>query len=400
MRRTIFSDEHAWFRESVQEFVRRHIAPNKERFRTERQIDRAVWLEAGRAGFLGLSVPEAYGGTAEQTDFLFNAILGEELARAGFAYASSFGIHTDIVAPYLTERTTELQRRRWLPGFCSGELVTAIAMTEPEAGSDLRALRTVARRRGDGWTISGSKTFITNGASADLVIVAARTGGGRHGISLFAVEADNPGLRRGAKLDKVGQHEADTAELFFDDAAVGADALIGELDRGFELMMANLTQERLSSAAVNLAHARRALEVTLAYVRQRTAFGRSIGSFQSNRFTLAELDTALDVAQAHVDHCLTAHVGGQLDTVDAAKAKWWTSDLQGRVLDACVQLHGGYGYMDEYEIARSWTDGRVTRIWAGSNEIMKEIVGRALDLGETRNGAGRQARGAAARVSH
>jgi len=379
--RPFFEDEHHWFRESVRAFVERVILPSRAVHRERREIGRDVWLEAGRQGFLGLGVPAEYGGS-DVSDFRFNVVLGEELARAGVAYSSSFGIHTDVVAPYLLDLTDDSQRARWLPGFSSGELVTAIGMTEPDAGSDLAALRTAARRTEDGWTIDGAKTFITNGASADLVVVAARTGEERRDISLFAVESGTPGFARGDKLHKIGQHEADTSELFFDDVRVPAENLIGELHQGFKHMIERLPQERLSSAVVNLAHARSVLETTLDYVLERRAFGRPIGTFQHNRFLLAELVTQLDVAQAFVDACVMASVSGRLSAVAAAKAKWWTAETQNRVLDSCVQLYGGYGYMEEYEVARAWCDARVTKIWAGSNEIMKEVIGRDLGLAE------------------
>jgi alkylation response protein AidB-like acyl-CoA dehydrogenase len=384
MRRTHFTDEHEWFRESVRAFVDQTVLPRREQHRKDRQIDRATWKVAGDQGFLSLGVPEDLGG-AGVLDFRFNQVWCEELARAGVAYASSFSIHTDVCLPYLLNLTTEEQRARWMPGFLTGDLITAIGMTEPEAGSDLGALKTTARRDGDGWVLNGSKTFITNGAGADLVIVAARTGGnGGKGISLFAVEEGMPGFSRGRKLEKVGQHEADTAELFFEDVRVDEGQLIGPLDRGFQAMMHHLAQERVSCAATNIAHARHCLDVTLEYVGERKAFGRPVGSFQANRFTLAELVTEVDVTQAFVDRCIELHALGELDAVDAAKAKWWSSEVQGRVIDACVQLHGGYGYMEEYEVAHFWMDARVTRIWAGSNEIMKEIIGRSLGFGDPR----------------
>jgi alkylation response protein AidB-like acyl-CoA dehydrogenase len=273
-----------------------------------------------------------------------------------------------------------------VPGFCSGELITAIGMTEPEAGSDLAALRTTARRDGADWILDGSKTFITNGFGAGLVIVAARTGEGPRDISLFGVEASSPGFSRGRKLGKVGQPEADTAELFFEGVRLGPEALLGEVDGGFKAMMERLAQERLHVAVANVAHARRAVEVTLAYARDRRAFGRPIGTFQHSRFLLAELVTQLDVAQTFVDRCVELHVASALSAVDAAKAKWWSAEVQNQVIDACVQLHGGYGYMSEYEVARAWTDARVSKIWAGSNEIMKELVGRDLGLRERRDG--------------
>jgi alkylation response protein AidB-like acyl-CoA dehydrogenase len=384
MRREMFEDEHVWFRESVAAFVDREIMPHRDRAREERRVERSVWLEAGRAGFLGLGVPAEHGGS-DTDDFRFNAVLGEELARAGLAYASCFGIQTDVVAPYLLELTTDEQKARWLPGFCAGEIVSAIAMTEPEAGSDLAALRTTAVPDGDGWVLTGSKTFITNGANADLVIVAARTpGAGGRGISLFVVERGMPGFEPGRKLDKVGQPEADTAELFFHDVHVPAENLIGRLGDGFAHMMDRLPQERLSVACANIAHAAAAVDSTLEYVRERRAFGRAIGSFQNSRFVMADLVTQVEVTQTYVDRCVQAHVRGDLSPVDAAKAKWWSSEVQNRVIDGCVQLFGGYGYMQEYDVARAWSDARVTKIWAGSNEIMKEVIGRALGLGEPR----------------
>lgn len=381
MRRDLFDDEHDLFRESVRTFVERSIAPDYERMRSARSIGRELWLEAGRHDFLGFAVPTEYGG-AGMRDFRFNVVLSEELARVGLGLASSFGIHTDVVAPYLIDLTTAEQKERWLPPFCSGETLTAIGMTEPAVGSDLAALRTVARRRDGGWTLNGSKTFITNGMSADLVVVAARTGEARTDISLFGVEATRAGFTRGRKLDKIGQHEVDTSELFFEDVRLGEEDLIGELDGGFRAMMERLAQERLHIAVVNVAHARAQLDRTLLYVREREAFGRPIGTFQNSRFLLATAATELDVARVLVDRCVAEHLDGRLTPIDAAKAKWWTSEVQGRVIDCCVQFHGGYGYMAEYDVARAWADARVTRIWGGTTEIMKEVIGRDLGLGE------------------
>jgi alkylation response protein AidB-like acyl-CoA dehydrogenase len=383
MRRTLFDHEHDDFRAAVRTFVDREVTPHHDRWREQRQIDRELWLAAGRAELLGIAIPARYGGAGVE-DFRFNVVLTEELATAGLALASSLGIHTDVVAPYLAGLTTEAQRERWLPAFCTGELVTAIAMTEAGAGSDLAAVRTRAVRHDGGWRLTGSKTFITNGASADLVLVAARTGEGARDLSLFAVAAGAPGFTRGRKLHKVGQPEADTAELFFEDVTVTEDDLIGELDGGFAAMMRHLSQERLHVACANVAHAAGTLDLTLAYAAQRRAFGRAIGSFQHNRFVLAELVTEIEVARTYVDRCVADYVDGGLPPVDAAKAKWWSADVQNRVIDACVQLHGGYGYMDEYPVARAWADARVTRIWAGSNEIMKELIGRSLGFGEER----------------
>jgi long-chain-acyl-CoA dehydrogenase len=382
--RTLFDDDHKLFRESAAAFVDREILPRREEIREARRIPKELWTTAGEAGFLGVAVPEEYGGS--DVDFRYNAVFNEELSRAGMAYSSSFTIHADVCAPYLTRLTTEEQKRRWLPKFCSGEMVTAIGMTEPEAGSDLQGLKTNAKRDGDEWVINGSKTFITNGAHAEMVIVAARTATdpkGR-GISLFAVEEGMEGFQRGRKLHKVGQHEADTAELFFENVRVTDDQLIGEVDRGFHHMMEHLAQERLGSAISNTAHAQHVFAVTLDYIKSRKAFGRPVGTFQNSRFLAADLQTRLDVTQAFVDQCVVAHAAHQLSAVDAAKAKWWSAEMQNIVIDACVQLHGGYGYMEEYEVAHAWMDARVTKIWAGSNEIMKEIIGRDLGLGEVR----------------
>jgi alkylation response protein AidB-like acyl-CoA dehydrogenase len=381
MKRSLFEPDHDAFRESVREFVNRSIVPHEEKLIEQRFIDREIWLEAGRNGYLGLEVPEQYGGS-DANDYRFNAVLGEELSRSSAAAASAFGIQYDIVAPYLVKLTTEEQRERWLPKFCTGELITAIAMTEPSGGSDLAALKTTAVKDGDGYVINGSKTFITNGTQADLVIVATRTSPDKKakGITLFAVEDGTEGFSRGRKLDKVGQPESDTAELFFEDVRVDSSAIIGDLDSGFIHMMQLLPQERISCAVSNLAHARRVLEDTIQYAQDRKAFGQQIGSLQWNKFLLAEQVTKLDVAQAFVDNCVDAHTRGELTAIDAAKAKWWTSQTQNEIIDHCVQLHGGYGYMNEYRAARAWKDARVTKIWAGSNEIMKELIGRDLGL--------------------
>ncbi|MCB0996453.1 MAG: acyl-CoA dehydrogenase family protein [Acidimicrobiales bacterium] len=379
MHRRVFDEEHDQFRDAVRAVVAREIEPRAEEFRSSAAIDRSAWRALGSQGFVGFMVPEEYGG-AGVDDFRYNAVLGEELARVGLAFASSVGINTDVIAPYLLELTTPGQKQRWLPRFAAGELICAIGMTEPNAGSDLAALGTTAVRDGDDWILNGSKTFITNGHQADLVIVAARTTSGSRskGISLFGVEAGMAGFERGRKLDKVGQPEADTAELYLDDVRVPEALRVGELDAGFAHMMERLPQERLSCAVACVAHAYEALDQTVAYARERSAFGQSIGSFQHNRFTLAALSTELDVTRAYVDACLEAHVAGELDGSDAAKAKYWASEVQGRVIDACVQLHGGMGYMRETPVARAWLDARVARIWAGSNEIMREVIGRTL----------------------
>jgi long-chain-acyl-CoA dehydrogenase len=381
MTKTVYDREHLDFRDSVRAFVETEVAPNYARYCTQKFIDRETWLKAGSLGLLGLHVPDRFGG-GEAGDWRFTAVLLRELARFSAGFSSSFGIHADIVAPYLCELTTDEQRARWLPGFASGELVSAIGMTEARGGSDLANLATRAERTDAGWLLNGSKTFITNGGGADLVVVAARTGdgGASTSISLFVVEAGMAGFERGSALDKIGQAESDTAELFFDDVEVPEANLLGELGRGFVYMMERLPQERLNCAVSNLANARGVLDETLDYARTREAFGSPIGSFQHNRFLLAELTTALDVADSFVEDCVLDHVAGELTPVKAAKAKWWTAQVQNDVLDACLQLHGGYGYMRESSVARHWMDGRVTKIWAGTNEIMKEIIGRDLGL--------------------
>jgi long-chain-acyl-CoA dehydrogenase len=379
--RQVYDADHEAFRAAVREFLDRSVRPRVEEFAAARSLPRELWLEAGRQGFLGLEVPEEHGGSAAG-DYRYNAVLGEELSKVGAAFSSCLGIHYDVVAPYLVELTTPEQKARWLPGFCAGEIVTAIGMTEPSGGSDLAALRTTAVRDGDRWVVNGTKTFITNGYSADLVIVAARTSPEKRarGITLFAVESWTPGFTRGRKLDKVGQDESDTAELFFDDVVVTDAEVVGSVDQGFIHMMERLPQERLGSAVANLAHAAQILAETIDYTKQRTAFGHAIGSFQHNKFRIAELVTQVEVTQAYVDQCVLAHTRRELTAVDAAKAKWWTAQVQNDVLDACVQLYGGYGYMNEYRVARAWRDAPVTKIWAGSNEIMKELIGRDLGL--------------------
>ena len=381
MPRNLYGADHEAFRHTAREFVERSLKPRAQQFIDERVIDRQVWIEAGKQGLLGLEIPEVYGGSAAG-DYRFNAVLGEELSKFTASASSCFGIHFDCVAPYLVDLGTQEQKERWLPGFCTGELITAIAMTEPSGGSDLAALKSVAVRDGDDWILNGSKTFITNGYQADLVVVAARTSPdkGARGISLFGVETGMPGFERGRKLDKVGQQESDTAELFFTDVRVPGANLIGEVDRGFIAMMERLPQERVGAAVSNTAHAQQILVETIAYAKERKAFGQPIGSFQHNKFLMAELVTKLEVTQAYVDDCVEAHSERRLTAVDAAKAKWWLAEVQNEVLDACVQLYGGYGFMNEYRVARAWRDARVTKIWAGSNEIMKELIGRDLGL--------------------
>ncbi len=381
MRAHLYEPVHDEFRELCRRFLAREAVPYHAAWEKAGLVDRKVWHAAGAAGLLGLDVPAEYGG-AGQRDFRFNAVLVEEIVASGCS-GLGFGLHNDVVAPYLTELTTPEQRRRWLPGFCSGELITAIAMSEPGAGSDLAGIRTSAVRDGDGYVLNGQKTFITNGENADLVIVVARTAppaAGAHGLSLFAVERGTPGFTRGRRLDKVGLRASDTAELFFADCRAPATNLVGAENQGFYHLMANLPRERLSIAVAAVAASERILDLTLEYARTREAFGRPIGRFQHNRFLLAELSTEVTIARTFLNHCVSEFNAGELTVADAAMAKWWTTELQTRVADRCVQLHGGYGYMREYPVARAWLDSRVQTIYGGTTEIMKEIVARSLDL--------------------
>ena len=385
MRRTLMEDVHEDFRASFRTFLEREVAGEEGRYgEWERRgiVPREVFAKAGRGGFLGMAVPERHGG-AGAGDFRFNLVIGEECQRAG---VGSFGLgitlHNDICLPYFLSYCSGEQRERWLPGIASGELITALAMTEPGIGSDLAGMSTRAIRDDGHYLVDGSKTFITNGINADLVIVAAKTDPAeRHrGISLLVLERGMDGFERGRNLEKIGQHGQDTAELSFAGVRVPAENLLGEEGEGFRYLVSNLPQERLSIAASAVAAAEAALDWTLAYVRERQAFGQPIGSFQASRFALAELHGEVGVARVFIDRCAAALNAGELTAEDAATAKWWCTDLQGRVADRCLQLFGGYGYMVEYPIARAFTDARVTRIYGGANEIMKEIVGRSLGL--------------------
>ncbi|MEU5903035.1 acyl-CoA dehydrogenase family protein [Micromonospora sp. NPDC047527] len=375
--RTIFSDDHLAFTELVRAFIDKEIAPHHDRWEADGIVDRGLWRAAGAAGLLGFSVDERYGGGGV-TDRRFSAVLTEELARAG-ASGPAFGLHNDIIGPYLTDLTNDEQKQRWLPGFCSGDIITAIAMSEPGAGSDLQGITTTAVRDGDTYVLNGQKTFISNGILADLVIVVARTdpGAGHRGISLLVVERGMDGFERGRNLDKIGQKAQDTAELFFADVRVPAANLLGVEGQGFAYLMRNLPFERLSIAVAALAGAETVFEQTLAYCKQREAFGRPIGSFQHNRFVLAELATELRLGRVFVDQCL---VEPALTAETAAMAKWWCTELQHRTVDRCLQLHGGYGYMREYPVAKAYLDARVQTIYGGTTEIMKEVIGRSLGL--------------------
>jgi alkylation response protein AidB-like acyl-CoA dehydrogenase len=380
MEREVFDADHRQFREAVREFIAREMTPHHERWEKEGICDRSVYTEAAKQGVIGFNVPEEFGGGGVH-DFRFNAVVAEELSAAG-VHGPGFTLHNDVVAPYLLNLANDEQKARWLPGFAAGEEVWAIAMTEPGTGSDLKGIATTAVRDGDEWVVSGAKTFISNGIHSDRVIVVARTdpGGGSRAFSLLVVERDMPGFSRGRNLDKLGLHAQDTAELFFENVRVPAANLLGKEGHGFYHLMANLPEERMSIAVSAVAASRSILDETVEYAKTRTAFGQPIGSFQNSRFTLAELDTEVDIAQVYVDRCLAALVEGKLSPVEAAKAKWWTTELQQKVVDRCLQLHGGYGFMMEYPVAKAYANARIQTIFGGTTEIMKEIVGRALGV--------------------
>jgi alkylation response protein AidB-like acyl-CoA dehydrogenase len=381
MQRTLFDDEHELFRESFARFLAAEVVPHDLEWEREGQMPREIFSRAGELGFLAMSAPEEYGG-AGIDDFRFNAVIGEEAQRCGArSFASGITLHNDICLPYFLTYGNAEQKRRWLPGIVSGEAITAIAMTEPEAGSDLAGIRTRARREGDVYRVSGSKTFITNGINSDLVIVAARTGPGRHdGLTLMVVERDMPGFERGRNLEKIGLHGQDTAELFFDEVEVPVENVLGAEGEGFRQLVSNLAQERLSIAVAAVAAARAALTWTQDYVQRRKVFGRPLDRLQSARFSLAETQAEVTIGEAFIDRCVTALGAGELDAADAAIAKYWCTELQGRAVDRGVQLHGGYGYMVEYPIARAYADARISRIYGGANEIMKEIIAGSIGL--------------------
>ena len=382
MRRTIFREEHDMFRAAFRQFVEKEIVPHHLQWEADGIVPRELFATAGRSGFLGTDVPEQYGGGGVE-DFRYNLIIGEEVQRAGTGGAGlGITLHNDICLPYFLSLATDEQKERWLPGIVSGELITAIAMTEPGIGSDLASMGTTAIRDGDAYVVNGSKTFITNGINADLVITAVKTDPTqRHkGMSLVVLERGMEGFERGRNLEKVGLHSQDTAELFFTDVQVPVANLLGTEGQGFVHLVQNLPQERLSIAAAGVAASEAALGWTLDYVKDRTAFGQPVGSFQHSRFELAEMRTEIDLARVFVDRCVEALDAGELTAEEAAEAKWWCTELQKRVVDRCVQLHGGYGYMLEYPIARAYTDARITTIYGGTTEIMKEIIGRSLGV--------------------
>jgi len=374
--RDLFNADHHAFRETVRRFLGQVIEPNLDRHEADGIVEREAWEKAGAAGLLCPQVPEAYGGLG--LDFGFNAIVAEEISYLGSA--AGFTLQSDIVADYLVHYGSEEQKQRHLPGMIAGTTISAIAMTEPGAGSDLQRLKTIARRDGNGWRLSGAKTYITNGQAADLIIVAARTteDGGARGLSLFLVEAGDEGFTRGRNLDKIGLHGNDTSELFFDDVHLPADRLLGAENGGFAMLMSQLPQERLSIAVQCQASAQRAFDEAVRFTADRTAFGKRVLDFQATRFTLADLKTRLQVGWAHLDWAIARHIAGTLTPVEASAAKLWHSEMQWDACDAALQLHGGAGYMNEYPIARLWRDARVARIYGGTSEIMKELIGRSV----------------------
>jgi acyl-CoA dehydrogenase len=378
--RTIFEPDHEAFRETVGTFLDKEAVPFHEQWEKDGVVDREVWAKAGAQGLLGLQLPEQYGGGGTP-DFRYNAVVGEEMTKRG-VYGCAFPLFNDMIAPYLAANATDEQAERWFPGLCAGTTIAAIAMTEPGAGSDLQGISTRAEDAGDHYVLTGSKTFISNGILADLVIVVARTdpGAGHQGISLLVVERGMGGFERGRNLDKIGQHAQDTAELFFDHVRVPKANLLGAEGSGFVQLMTNLVQERLSIAVSAATACESLVDETLRYVKERTAFGRPVGSFQHSRFTVAEMATEARIARVFVDDCIARHVAGDLDTATASMAKWWTTELQNKIADRAVQLHGGYGYMAEYPVARAFVNSRVQTIYGGTTEIQKEIIGRSLGL--------------------
>lgn len=380
-RRHLFDEEHEFFRESFRRFLEAEVVPQYAHWESDGIVPRQVFVSAGKSGFLGMAIPAELGGGGV-SDFRFNAVIAEEIAKTGTV---SFGInlHNDVCLPYFLEYGTDEQHRRWLPGLASGDLIAAVAMTEPGTGSDLAAIKTVAVRSGEDYVLNGSKTFISNGLNADLVIVAAVTDAerdGRKGLSLFIVERDTPGFERGRNLEKIGMHAQDTAELFFQDARVPAANLLGELGGGLRMLKTNLAQERMTIAVASIASAKQAVEWAVDYVLQRKVFGKPVSEYQNTRFVLASVKTETEVVQSFVDDCVRELVAGTLTPDRAAMAKLAATELQGSVIDRCLQLFGGYGYMTEYPIARAYVDARIGRIYGGTSEIMRQIISRSMGL--------------------
>ncbi|WP_406814953.1 acyl-CoA dehydrogenase family protein [Mycobacterium sp. M23085] len=380
MRRTLYGPDHEAYRETVKEFLAREVVPHQHGWDRDHRIDRDVFVRAAKAGIYALEVDGRYGGAGEY-DYRYRMVVCEEIARINaLSFGLTISLQDDLVLHYLLDLTSEEQKRRWLPGFASGELIGALAMTEPGAGSDLRGIRTSARRDGDHWVLNGQKTFISSGIMADLIVVAACTDqeAGSRGFSLFVVERDTPGFRHGRQLDKIGLPAQDTAELFFDDARVPIENLLGKEGSGLQYLMSHLPRERLGVTAQAIATTRAIFDLTVEYCRQRKAFGQPLTAKQHIRFELAEMSTELDIAEAYVDKSVEAFNAGELSPVDAAKGKWYVSELQHRLIDRCLQLHGGYGYMLEYPVARAYVDTRAQTIYGGTTEIMKELIGREI----------------------
>ena len=379
-RPSILEQEHEDFRKTARTFFEREVVPHHEKWEADGIVDREVWRKAGEAGLLCFDVEDQYGGAGIK-DFRYNMVLAEETARAG-ASGPGFAVHTDIIVPYISSLGTDEQKQRWLPGLVSGELISAIAMTEPGAGSDLQGIRTTAVDAGDHYVLNGSKTFISNGILSDIVVVVARTDAdaGHMGISLLVVERDMAGFERGRNLDKMGLHAQDTAELSFTDVHVPKQNLLGAEGSGFVSLMENLPQERISIGCIAVAAIENVLDMCLAYAKEREAFGKPIGKFQHNRFALAEMATEAHIARVFINDCVLRLNAGEVDTALASMAKWWTTELQKRCVDVGVQLHGGYGYMSEYPISKAYTDSRIQTIYGGTTEIQKEIIGRMLGL--------------------
>ena len=383
LERKLFNEDHAMFRDSVRRFLEKEVQPHHAAWEEQGYVDREVWLKAGANGLLCTSMPEQWGGAG--ADRLYSVIVMEEIARIN-ATGLGFILHSEIVAPYLLRYGSEEQKARYLPRMAAGEMIGAIAMSEPAAGSDLQGVRTTALRDGDHYVLNGSKTFITNGWHADLVVVVAKTDptAGAKGTSLFLIERGMPGFDKGQRLKKVGLKAQDTSELFFNDLRVPASQLLGRENQGFVYLMQELPWERMQIAIGAVESAQAAIDWTVDYVKNRKVFGTTVSSFQNTRFRLAELQTEVQIARVFVDRCLEALLEDKLDTATASMAKYWCSDLQGKVLDECVQLHGGYGFMWEYPVARAWADARVQRIYGGTNEIMKELITRSMGLGAPR----------------
>ena len=378
--RSIFKEEHEQYRDTVRRFLEKEVAPHHAQWEEDGYVDRDVWLKAGRNGLLCPSMPEAYGGA--DADRLYSVTMFEEIARQGYT-GLGFGLHNEIVAPYILRYGSDAQKAKYLPAMARGEVIGAIAMSEPAAGSDLQGIRTTARDAGDHWVLNGSKTFITNGWHADLVIVVAKTDpdAGAKGTSLLLIDRGMPGFEKGRRLKKAGMKAQDTSELFFDNVRVPKTQLLGDMNRGFIYLMQELPWERLQIAISGISAAQAAIDQTIEYTKERKAFGTTVANFQTTRFKLAELQTEAQVARVFVDRCTELLMAGKLDTATASMAKYWVSDLQCKIIDECVQLHGGYGYMLEYPVTRAWTDARVQRIYGGTNEIMKEVIARSMGLG-------------------